>query len=195
MERVKWQWYSWQTALCVAIAISLLWRFPNSLMDVPCFIGMLMVPFVGFSFTDATDFLPASVIVTAGIYLFIARAPRSERWYQRGRMVAFAIAGLYPLVFLLPVYAQSFRAMALIGKWPPVMYDPKIIGGDDICYQILQRITDESYGYMSAMVWILGLLCISLRRHLHRQDWVWLLLLGTFASSMLFTDRFYWWMD
>jgi hypothetical protein len=162
--------------------------------------GMLLEPFIGFTFTDPADFIFVTLIpVTLLGIAWQHRRPGSDAWLRFAKAIAYALVLLGPLVPLMVLYLASWRASVLLGHWPRYMIDdPKNICQQDAIYKSLCSGVSYANAFAGWSIISVGALLLHLRRRISPMRLVGMAVMF-FLAWMLFVGepggRYAWWLD
>ncbi len=162
---------------------------------------VIFLPFFGFDFTSAMDFVPGGLIVTSLIGLAVrhAKRPYPEAWLRFARGSAYVLTVLPPVLLLAGLYLLSWYGFRATNHWPqPMMNDPKLLAPNDAAYQKIFVVMEYVEAFATAFVWVWAALLLHLRRYLTRQTGVALFCLFLTAWLLFAIEpgrRFEWWID
>jgi hypothetical protein len=162
---------------------------------------MLLMPFLGFTFTDPEDFIFLTLIplTLLGIAWQHSRRPNSDVWLRFAKAMVYALVLLGPLVPLAVLYLASWRAFGVLGHWPRYMMDdPKLICQQDTVYKDLCSGVSYACAFGGWSIISVGALMLHLRRQVSPTHLVWMAVLFFLAWTLFVGEpggRYKWWLD
>ncbi len=164
-------------------------------------LDMLLMPFIGFTFTDPADFIFVTLIplTLLGIAWQHFRRPNSDTWLRFAKATVYVLVLLGPLVPLAVLYLASWRASTVLGHWPRYMMDdPRNICQQDAVYKALCSDVFYANAFGGWSIISVGALMLHLRRQISSTRLIWMAVMFLLVWMLFVGEpggRYAWWLD